>query len=335
MRTSKKPRLVDVARAAGVSPATVSRAISQPELLSAATLSRVRLNAQRLGFQPDAAARALASGRSMTVGAVMPTLDNMIFSRALQAMQQVLAVEGFQLLVASHNYSAAAEGEAVRTLIARGIDGLMLVGAERSTETETLLADLRLPTVLTWSAPAVASAVTVDNVRAGRLAAEHLFALGHRRIGVIIGHLVFNDRQRMRLDGAASYLTEHDCRLPSWCVIEQPLTLSGGRAGCAALTQLAEPPTAIIGGIDLLAIGAMLEAQARGIQVPQQMSVMGIDDLDMSAHVSPALTTVHVPTAAIGAEAARALVRLINGAESRVAVELAVDLVVRQSTGRI
>ncbi len=120
MSLPRKPRLIDVARDAGVSPATVSRAIAQPQLLAGETLARVRLSAQRLGYSPDAAARALASGRSMTIGAVMPTLDNAIFARALQAMQVALTAEGYQLLVASHDYSDRAETEAVRTLLARG-----------------------------------------------------------------------------------------------------------------------------------------------------------------------------------------------------------------------
>ncbi len=123
-----KVRLSDVASDAGVSPATVSRAISQPELLSQETLQRVRRSAERLGYRPDAAARALASGRSMTIGAVMPTLDNAIFSKALQAMQVSLAQAGYQLLVASHDYNPAAETEAIRTLVSRGVDGLILVG---------------------------------------------------------------------------------------------------------------------------------------------------------------------------------------------------------------
>ena len=99
--------------------------------MAADTLARVQASARRLGYRPNGVARALASGRSMIIGAVMPTLDNAIFARALQSMQSALSDEGYQLLVASHDYSAAAESSAVRVLLARGVDGLMLVGAER------------------------------------------------------------------------------------------------------------------------------------------------------------------------------------------------------------
>jgi LacI family transcriptional regulator len=333
LKPARKARLVDVAREAGVSPATVSRAISQPQLLSGDTLRRVRESAGKLGYSPDAAARALASGRSMTIGAVMPTLDNAIFSRALQAMQTTLAAEGYQLLVASHDYNASAEGDAVRTLLARGIDGLMLVGAERAPETLALLQSSRLPVVLTWRSGPDTPSVVVDNEKAGALAARHLLDLGHRRIGMITGGQKFNDRQKARLKGAREALEAAGVGLPPSLVCEQQTTLAGGRTGCAMLLELADRPTAIIGGIDLIAIGCMIEAQARGLSVPGDLSVAGIDDLDMSAHLSPSLTTVHVPTAAIGAAAAKMLVTLLRGGESETTLELLVELVVRRSTG--
>ncbi len=326
-------RLSEVAREAGVSPATASRAISQPELLSAGTLARVRRAAERLGYRPDAAARALASGRSLTIGAVMPTLDNAIFSKALQAMQSTLAAEGYQLLVAAHDYNPAAETEAIRMLLSRGVDGLILVGAERAPEAEALLAAAGTPLVLTWCAPPGAPAVLVDNAQAGETAARHLIENGHRRIGVITGAVRFNDRQRARLAGVRRALEAAGLGLPPSLASEQPTTVAGGRMGCATLMELAEPPTAIVCGIDLIAIGCMVEAQARGLAVPGDLSVAGVDDLDMSAHVAPSLTTVHVPTAAIGAEAAAKIVAMLRGGTVETATLLPVDLIVRRSTG--
>lgn len=332
MAPPQKTRLIDVARDAGVSPATVSRAIAQPELLSVETLARVRSSALRLGYSPDAAARALASGRSMTIGAVMPTLDNAIFSRALQAMQLALAAEGYQLLVASHDYNDRAETEAVRTLLSRGVDGLMLVGAERAPDTLALLRIAGVPVVLTWCGKADTPSVTVDNALAGALAAEHLVALGHRRIGMISGSQQFNDRQRARMQGARDFLERAGIGLPRALTCQQPPSIAGGRAGCSILLELADPPTALIGGIDLIAIGCIAEAQARGMSVPDDLSVAGIDDLDMSAHLLPSLTTVHVPTAQIGAEAARKLVAILQNRQTEPSITLPVELIVRKST---
>lgn len=328
-------KLSDVARDAGVSPATVSRAIAQPELLSPETLARVRASALRLGYLPDGAARALASGRSMTIGAIVPTLDSAIFARALQAMQATLAQSGYLLLVASHEASPAAETQAVRALLGRGVDGLMLVGAERAPETKALLKASGLPVVLTWCGDSHFTAVTIDNALAGRLAAEHLIGLGHRRIGMIVGHLQFNDRQRARLDGARTALIEAGLSLPDSLVVEQALTLAGGRAGCAMLLELDATPTALIGGIDLFAIGCLEEAHARGMAVPDDLSVVGIDGLDMSAHVSPALTTVHVPTGRIGNLAAQTLMAMIAHQAVESERVLPVELVVRRSSQQL
>ena len=174
----------------------------------------------------------------------------------------------------------------------------------------------------------------VDNERAGALAARHLFDLGHRRIGMVSGQFGFNDRQRARMAGARALLTELGVGLPDWLVSQQPTTLAGGRAGCARMLELADPPTALIGGIDLLALGCIVEAQARGLHVPGDLSVAGIDDIDMSAHFSPSLTTVHIPTAQIGYLAARKLMDMIAGRTSPDVAELPVELVERRSSSR-
>jgi LacI family transcriptional regulator len=332
MGQNRRIKLSDVARDAGVSPATVSRAIAQPDLLSAETLARVRASARRLGYLPDGAARALASGRSMTIGAIVPNLDSAIFARALQSMQATLAQEGFLLLVASHESIPAAETQAVRALLQRGVDGLMLVGAERAPETTDLLRTSGVPVVLTWCGDGHFSCVTIDNALAGRLAAQHLIALGHRRVGMITGHLQFNDRQRARLAGARAALAEAGLDLPDPLVSEQALTLAGGRAGCANLLELEDQPTALIGGIDLFAIGCIEEAHARGIKVPASMSVVGIDGLDMSAHISPSLTTVHVPTARIGRIAALKLIAQVRRDPIEPETRLPVELIIRRST---
>lgn len=305
--------------------------MTSPGLLRPQTLSRVHDSARKLGYRPDGTARALASGRSMTVGAVVPTLDSTIFARVLQAMQSTLARENYQLLVASHEMNPAAEAEAVRMLLARGIDGLMLVGADRSAETTQVLRASETPIVLTWVGDAEFASVTVDNEYAGWLAAEHLTGLGHTRIGMVVGHLAFNDRQRARLAGARRALKVAGISMPDWLVSEQSVTLTGGRTGCAALLELAQPPTAIIGGIDLIAVGCILEAQSRGLTVPGMLSVVGIDDIDMSAHMSPSLTTVHIPTVRIGQTAATLLMSLIRGEHGGSHIELPVELVVRRS----
>lgn len=335
MATDKRVRLRDVARDAGVSPATVSRAIAQPDLVNSDTLARVKRSAMRLGYVPDGAARALASGRSMTIGAVVPTLDSMVFSHALQSMQLTLSGKGFQLLVASHDYSSAGEAEAIRNLLARGVDGLMLVGAERPEETWDLLESSNVATVLTWCGDRRISSISIDNEKAGRIAARHLLDLGHRRIAAVVGALRFNDRQKARLAGIRSALREAGLDLPDWLVSEQPLTLAGGRAGCERMLGLKEPPTAVIGGIDVLAMGCIEEAHSRGLLIPDDLSVVGIDNIEMAAHIFPSMTSVHLPVSRIGELAADCLIGRLSGNREIVALELPVELVPRTSSKHI
>ena len=334
MIDKRRIKLLDVARDAGVSPATVSRAIARPELLNSVTLARVRSSAARLGYLPDGAARALASGRSMIVGAVVPTLDSAIFSRALQTMQATLSRYDYQLLVASHDYSAASEAEVVRTLLARGVDGLMLVGAERPASTWELLAGAGVAVVLTWCGDKRYNSVVVDNEKAGRLATRHLIELGHKRVGVVVGAQQFNDRQKARLAGIKAELSEGGLDLPDWRVTEQPLTLAGGRTGCSLMLALEDPPTALIAGIDILAIGCIEEAHSRGLVVPDAFSVVGIDNIEMSAHIFPSLTTVHLPVGRIGDIAANCLLEELAGGNANAMIDLPIELVSRKSSAR-
>ena len=335
MAFDRRSRLEDVARDAGVSLATVSRAMTRPDLVRAATLARVRTCAEKLGYIPGGVARALVSGKSMTVGAIVPTLDSAIFAKTLQAMQSTLSQAGYLLLVASTNYNDDAELEAIRGFLARGVDGLFLVGAERSKRAWDMLESAVLPVTLGWCADPRFDAVTVDNYHAGALAARHLLDLGHRHIGMIAGQLASNDRQRKRVEGARSALSDCGVSLPEWRVSEQQLTLAGGRQGCAVLMSVARPPTAIIAGNDILAIGCITELQLQGISVPQGLSVVGIDNLEMAAHVTPPMTTIHLPTGRIGEQSALSLLRRMGEPGPPQTIDLPVELVIRKSTQQV
>jgi len=334
MARQRRPRLIDVAKDSKVSLATVSRALAQPELVNGATLKRVLASAERVGYLPSRAVSASRSGARF-IGAVVPTIDNTVFSHTLEAMQARLAQSGCQLFVATTGYSSAAEAEALRSLLARGVDGIMLVGAARVPEAIRLLEEADVPIVLTWVADDRFDAVAIDNALAGRLAARHLLDLGHTRIGVVTGRLNNNDRQQLRVDGIRAELVEAGLALPEWRISQQPYTLAGGRAGCMTLLSLADAPTAIICGIDIQAFGCLVEAHSRNLRVPENLSLVGIDDIEMSAHMSPALTTVHISTAMIGECAADKLMARLDGQAVERITELPIELVVRQSTATL
>lgn len=334
MQVRNRPTIFDVANRAGVSPATVSRVLSQPNIVRSEKQMRVHDAISALGYVRDGTARALVSGNTGAVGVVVPTIDNAIFSRAIQALQRTLSEAGYRLLVASHEYNTSTELVAARTLIEHGIDALVLVGIDHAPELWTLVDCSPLPLVLTWSIAEGRDCVGFDNRQAGRIAAEHLLSLGHRTFGIISGNLQHNDRASARIAGVRDALADAGLGIPDWRISQQSFSLAGGRAGLAALLSLELPPTAVIGGNDLLAAGALFEAQSRDLRVPEQLSIIGMDNLELSEHVTPALSTVNLPTAELGRRAAELVLARLEKASAPKAIELPIDLIVRKSTGR-
>lgn len=322
----------DVARLAGVSTATVSRVLSKPDVVRNHTQEQVMAAVRQLDYQPVAAARALASGRTHTVGCVIPTLDHAIFARSTQAMQTTLAQAGYQLLVASHEYDPGTEFELVRALQHRGVDALVLVGTDHAPRLWEALSAWRKPTLLTWSCDPRLPSLGFDNAGAARMATEHLLGLGHRDIAVISGFSAHNDRARSRIEGVRQALTRLKLTLPPIRVTEQAFNLEGGRLGLRKLMSSRQPPTAIFCGNDLLAVGALLEAQRLNLKVPEHLSICGIDNLEISEAINPGLTTVSLPTQDLGRIAAQYMLTAISGDVIAAQSLLPFELVIRGST---
>ncbi|SAL77746.1 LacI family transcription regulator [Caballeronia arvi] len=337
----ERPRLSDVAALAGVSTATVSRALSNPDMVKGNTRERILQAIARLGYVPDGAARALASGRARMVGAIVPTLDNAIFARAVQGLQSTLSNAGYQLLISAHEYSLASETEAARALLERAVDALVLVGAEHAHETWDMVRASRIPVLITWTNTAAASEILTttapligfDNRLIGRLAAEHLLSLGHRTFGMISGVTRHNDRARHRVDGFRTALAEAGVRLPEANLIEQPFGFDGGRAGLKHLMQLRPRPTAVFCGNDVLALGALFEAQSMKIDVPHALSIVGCDNLPISSQITPGLSTVLLPTYELGQRAASTLLEWLATGQAPDNACLPIELVVRGTSG--
>jgi LacI family transcriptional regulator len=299
----------DVAQAAGVSVATVSRALNRPDGVTPGLRVRVREAAERLGYLAHGAARALASRRSGAIGAIVPTLDNQVFALCIDALQQRLDQHGLALLVASAGYDAAREARELRVLLERGVDGIMLVGAWHPETVWSLLdqPSRRVPTVVTWTArdaAARAPCIGFDNREAARQVAAHLLALGHRRIAMIAGQTRGNDRAAARVAGVRDALAAAGLALAPPLLTERAYTVPDGHAAMTALLALPEPPTAVVCGNDHLAFGALAAARAAGLAVPRDLSITGFDDLDFAAFADPPLTTVRVPAAEMGRRAA-------------------------------
>jgi len=327
-------KLIDVARLAGVCNATVSRALAREPTVSATTLKRVEDAARQLGYVPHGAASALRAQCTRTIGAVLPTLDNLIYAKATHALQKALDERGYLLLLACHEFDLKNEVKVARSLIERGVDGVVLIGAEHAEELFVLLADMEMPYVLTWALDASGrhSCVGFDNRTAAMRVANYLVDIGHRDFAMIPGVIAGNDRARERLAGVQEALALRGIALLPQHVIESPYTLAAARAAMHALMASVHPPTAVICGNDVLAMGAVLECHAQSIAVPGEVSVTGFDDMEAASILVPALTTVRVPMRELGCTAAQQILAHIDGKAAARMTELAVDLIVRGTT---
>ena len=337
MTGRQNPKLSDVARDAGVSLATASRALAGSELVRPETRARVREIVDMLGYLPHGAARALATRRSRTVGAVFPPVDNPIFAKATRALARELSQAGYTLLLASHDYDPEAELAATRALIERGVDGMVLVGMNHHPDLFRLLGRSALPYEITWSLDPGGShhCVGVSHRLASIRVVQHLLDLGHREFAVIAGETAHNDRALDRLVGVREALASRGIELAAAHVIEAPFGIAQGKAALSHLLATAPGFTAVIGGNDPLAIGALLECRARGIDVPGRLSITGFDDVDLAAELTPGLTTVRVPSAEIGCRAGQRLLARLAGKRVRRSEEMPAPLVVRGTTGPV
>jgi len=327
--------LRQVASMAGVSTATVSRAINAPETVSAALRARIDMVIRELGWVPSGAARALATRRTFTVGAVFPSLAQGLFARAIDGLQDELNARNYTLLLAHSRYSFEEEARQVVKLIERGVDGVVLVGRDRPPETEAFLRRQNVPYVHTfvYVPDGEVPSVGPDSYRALYNMTEHLIGLGHRRFGVIAQSTEGNDRAKARWDGVHVALAEHGLAIPSAHALQGHWSISEGRSLFRRLMERRPLPTVVIGGNPFLAVGAMLEAQAQGLRIPDDMSVVGYDDIEIMQELPVPITTVRGPSDDVGRHAARVILRMIDGEADVQSVELPSSFLVRASSG--
>jgi len=334
---SKPATQTDVAKAAEVSTATVSRVLNQPDSVKPAVRKRVRNAIAQLNYVADAAARALASKRSGTIGAVIPTLSNAIFADGIEAFESTLNAANLSLMLTTFGYDQQQELAQVRTLIERGVDAILLVGLSHDPVVYQLLGQRNIPFVETWAFRDNPNypCVGFNNSTAALQAPQYLLDLGHRDFAVISGIAKDNDRVQDRLASMQALFTQYGICLAEESIKQCPFDIEAGRQACHQLMSQNNPPTAIICTNDVLAIGALLECQATGISVPGQVSIAGFDDLPLSANLTPGLTTMHIPFKDMGEQAAQYLIKKLAGNNPIANTELDVQLIVRQSTGPV
>lgn len=331
------PTLDDVAKAAGVSTATVSRCLNSPELVVAKTRIRVLSAVESLGYTPNFGARVMAAKRTFTIGAIIPTMENSIFARGLQSFQEELRKRGYTLLVSSSAYKPEVEEEQIRALVARGADGLLLIGYDRDPSVYRYLERQNVPALIAWAYDKIHKqpAIGFDNRASMRRLAEEVLRRGHKEIGVISAVTKGNDRAFDRLEGIKDALQNQGFDPARLEVIETPYEIENGSRAFDELMQRNSNLTAIMCSNDVLAVGALLRAKENGLSVPDDISITGFDDIELARIVSPSLTTVHVPHREMGKRAAIELTAIVESKSKGTGLELESHLQIRDSLGSV
>lgn len=327
--------MTDVAKLAGCAPATVSRALNDADIVSHDKRERIEAAMRELGYVRNYAARALRSQRSNMVGILIPTLEYALYASLVGAANQQLSSAGISTLVATFNYDLETEYKEARLLIERGAEALILIGQRHSPRLLELLEQYETPFVNTYvlDRDDDLPSVGFDNAEAAASMTKHLIHLGHREICVISGRTKDNDRTSKRLEGIRQELARHDIELDASRVIERSYSITNGREACANLLSSVQPrPTAIICGNDVLALGALVECRTRGLKVPEDISIVGFDNIELSEHSNPPLTTINVPAEEMGKNAAEYLLARLNGDEAAMHHSVNVQLILRGST---
>lgn len=333
------PGIVEVAARAGVSIATVSRAFTQPSLVRAPTRERIEKAASDLGYIRNRAAGSLHNRFSGTVGLVVPTIDNAIFSELIQAFSARLQEHDRTLLIAAHGYDLILETGIIRSLLERRIDGIALVGFDHSPVSMNMLNQRDVPLVHVWNfrQSLQIPCVGADNKAAAWAIADHVVSQGHRDVALLFPETGSNDRARDRLDGVLERLLHAGIRLPPHRHITCAYDVAEARQRVSQLLESTPRPSAVICGNDIIAHGAYFACQAAGLTIPDGLSIAAIGDFRSSAHFHPPLTTVRMPARQIGNVAADTLVSLIETGEAPNPISQKVDweLRIRQSVARL
>ncbi|HEX7933519.1 MAG TPA: LacI family DNA-binding transcriptional regulator [Paraburkholderia sp.] len=333
-QTGAAVTLEDVARVAGVTAMTVSRAMNRPELVREETRRRVLDAVEATGYVPNLLAGALASNKSRLVALLLPTIATSIFTDMVQAMMSTLAASGYQTLLGLTDYLPEREEQLVQTLLGRRPDAIVLTGTDHTALTRERLARTRLPIVEIWdlAEQPIDMLIGFSQEAVGSAVARHLLEKNFRRFGVVSAA---DPRGLRRSDSLIAELARHGVQQVPLEVVPAPATPQAGRDAFARMLSEGLPEV-IVCSTDTLAQGILGEAARRGLAVPQQVAVMGFGDLMTAAHVHPALSTVRIDGAAIGKLAAEALLSRLTDKPRLSTAALRIDtgfsIVDREST---
>lgn len=330
----RRATIKSVARRAGVTPTTVSRALNNKPDISPATKARILAIAEAMGYVPSTLARNLATQRTQTIGLAVRTIADMWVAEVVPAIEDGLREAGYSVFLSTHYINAERERQAIDAFHSRQVEGIIVISSVRQDEYLSLQREYGIPIVLISPLMDTTHPYTVlsDDEAGAVLATEHLVSLGHRRIGYI-GVPRWVIRAQNRLKGYRHALRAHDIPYERSLVVLGDAHQEGGYQGILKLLSLSRPPTAVVCFNDLTAIGVLRGAKATGIRVPDDLSITGFDDVPMTEYVEPPLSTMRQDAYGLGQQAVTMLLDLIAGREpSEVPVVLPTELVEREST---
>jgi LacI family transcriptional regulator len=339
LRAGAAVTLRDVARVAGVHPATVSRALNEETraLVNEETARRVLKAAEKLGYQPNPIARGLKTNRSYTVGVLIPDLTNPLFPPILRGIEDRLETAGYTPLTANTDNDPERELLDSQTMRARQVDGIIAATARRDHRLHDALLDAGIELVLVnrRQEELPVSSATADDRMGMRLAVEHLVSLGHTRIAHLAGPLDYStglDRYDSFRESMSAAGAEPD---PALILVAEAFTESEGARLCGQLMAEGREFTAVAAANDLLALGCYDVLAERGMSCPEDVSVIGFNDMPFAARFNPPLTPIHIPHYEIGKAAGELMLeRLQDGDSEPREIRLEPSLVVRESTAR-
>ncbi|ALK99072.1 transcriptional regulator [Massilia sp. WF1] len=332
-RGSGRVTLSEVAARAGVGTMTVSRAINQPELVSAALRARVEEAVAALGYVPNRAARALASSQSKVIVVLVPSLSNAVFTEVLAGIQDALEKDDYQILIGNTRYSDAEEEKLLNIYLQSNPDGVLLSGLTHSKQVTKILASSKLPVVSMMDLGSSPDALSVgfSQLEAGYTMTRYLIDKGYKRIGFMGAQR--DERTLKRAEGYRRALQEaglYDPQLET--MVADPSTIALGAELLGRMLSVTPDCDAIFCCNDDLAQGAIFQCQRRGIAVPGRLAICGFNDLPVSAWMNPSLSTIATPRYRVGFEAAQLLRAVIRGETPALTrVDLGFTLMARES----
>ncbi|ELH4195679.1 substrate-binding domain-containing protein [Vibrio cholerae] len=328
----------DIARLAGVSTSTVSHVINKSRFVSDEIAERVNNAAQQLNYAPSALARSLKMNRTKTIGMLVTTSTNPFFGEVVKGVERSCYHQGYNLILCNTEGDNQRMKASINTLLQKRVDGLLLMCS--TLEGERLDVFDRYPdipiVVMDWGPILFASDKIQDNsLQGGYMAAKHLIECGHKEIGCITGPLIRHQAQ-MRYEGYKRALAEAGVAInPDW-IVESDFECEGGYQAFEKLYQRGKLPSALFVSNDMMAMGVIQAASQRGLRVPDDLSLIGYDDVHIAKFMTPALTTIHQPKYRLGKAAVDTLLyRLENPDTTAQVVQLEPTLVVRNSVRKL